>query len=444
MRVTKLKLHNILGFEDYELTFGDVTEISGANATGKTSVQQAIVGLLGKGHDASLLRAGCERGETVLLLEDPEDGTTVTVTAEVTREDTDRKAISSKVGKIGAVAKYLAGLSDLFALNPIEFIREKDPQKRIAWVAQFAAVDVDDSEIERAAGSKIRPPERRRTALQTIAAIRQRVYDERTGVNRLAEDKRRTARELEATLPEPVTVATAPEVAQTLLEPLRELRISVERKIQQVQEVVNSALEAEKKRLQEAYTAAIELARATRDDGITAALDLAQAAVAERTARLQAELRELVVGIAVAEEHNKSVAGATAVRKLVERAQTEAGVKEQEARALTAALERLDELKLSLLAKLPVKGMTIGPDDIELDDIPFDRVNTARKVGVGLQLSVARAAQLGCKLIVLDDAEHLDAKNFAALEEGCKKLVAKGYQFLIGRVTEGPLETRTL
>jgi len=69
MRITGIEIENILGIKELEFNPGQVTEISGKNGSGKTSILEAIKGALKGGHDATLLKAGETQGGVVLVLD---------------------------------------------------------------------------------------------------------------------------------------------------------------------------------------------------------------------------------------------------------------------------------------------------------------------------------------------------------------------------------------
>ena len=69
-KIAKIRINNILGIDELEFDAGQFNQISGPNGTGKTSVLEAIKATLRGGHDATLLRTGAEKGETVLVLDD--------------------------------------------------------------------------------------------------------------------------------------------------------------------------------------------------------------------------------------------------------------------------------------------------------------------------------------------------------------------------------------
>ncbi len=454
MRAAKLKFHNILGFEDYEVSLGAINRITGENGTGKTSLLQGFIGLFGPGHDASLLRAGAEQGEAVLVIEE-DNGSTTTVSKQISSDQTKPKVNNSKLGPL-APARYLKHVADLLALNPVEFLNLRDKKKRIEWLLTFCPMELDQQALVEAVGDWAIPPDWcEGPALDVIARVRKAIYDQRTGINRSAEDKARTVRELSATLPDDDGANHSAELTN-----LRNRQAQTARKLAAVEQKSAEILSGEQQRIQsehavkrakleaEVQTKIDEIKRqlAADVDSLVALKDseleqLRQDALqktAEAAQPLLTEQTDLIAKIAAAEERAKAQATAASVRSMVDRTQKEADQLAAQSQKLTGSLDRLDALKLDLLDQLPVKGMAIQDGEIYIDGVPFDRVNTARKVAIALRIACMRAESLDCKMICLDDAEHLDARNFKALEHACGQLVQDGYQFLIGRVSDPP------
>src|SRR5574343_633836 len=70
MKISKIRISNILGINHLEFEPGQITEISGKNGSGKTSVIEAVKNALKGGTDATLLRYGEKEGDILLVLDD--------------------------------------------------------------------------------------------------------------------------------------------------------------------------------------------------------------------------------------------------------------------------------------------------------------------------------------------------------------------------------------
>ncbi len=457
MRASLLKIKNVLGIEEREIKPGGLTVIEGDNGTGKTSILEALKALFQGGHDATLLRDGAEQGEIVLVLE---DGTSITKT--ITPADSKTVVRDPKRGKVGATARYLNSLADLLSVNPVQFLTA-DPKRRLEWLLEVLPLEVTAEELAQAVGSveglspdELQPGDQ--NALDAIARLRKRIYALRTGVNSVAEDKRRWVRETNEHLPPESDVNPAERVHRLRAE-LEGLQSDLgavktgnatalaERKNTLYAEFCTKrdGLKAEADRkiaaIQAQLNTDVEVARTAYNESVEQATQEAASGLQDATAVLNARIQALSGEIVRAEEQAVAYERAKSLRSLVDRTRKEAEEREAESERMTAAIENLDQLKARFLEDLPIAGLTVEDGRVLLDGIPFDRVNTARKVSVALQIAAMRAQDL--KLICLDDAEHLAPKTFAAFEKAAAQMAEKGYQFVVSRVAEGPLQVKT-
>lgn len=463
MRAVLLKTHNILGFEEYELRFGSVTKITGENDTGKTSVLQSLLGVLRKGHDGTLLRAGAERGEAVLVIEE-DDGSTTTISKEITPEESKRSVKNSLRGRIGADTRYIDNIVDVLAVNPIDFIRARTDKEQIAWLERFLPLEVDKKALREAVAIlTLSDRDLEGNALEVIGRVRQTVYDSRTGVNRLRDEKRKTIKTLSDGLPPQVDTEVSAELEETEkdLAAFNRAVHSVEKDTafekaevdRQIDRRYNEAVQQERNLAQEKIDAikaeletSVDRLRLVAETAKQEADTIFKKKVEGQQARFNAETGRLNSNIGGLRERADAATRATNTRRYI--AETEEGVKahEYDSQCLTQSLEKLDALKLHLMEQLPVGGLEIKDGKLFHDGVPLTRVNEARKLNIALQVAIARQEKLfpaGLRFICLDDTEHLDAKNFAALERAAEALSEQGYQFLISKVTKGPLSVET-
>ena len=201
MRVSKIKIRNILGIEDLEFSPGAVTTISGANSTGKTSVLEALKSVILGGHDATLLRHGANHGEVVLVLD---DGTEIKKSVD---EDESKLSVKdAKLGRLGAPKSFVDGLVKAQAFNPLQILDMDHKSRLDLLVSLIPKSEETDQQIqELIEKSSFSDSEKysflHMQPMRSLEAIRKRLYDERTGANRMAKDKRSTVEELSKTLP---------------------------------------------------------------------------------------------------------------------------------------------------------------------------------------------------------------------------------------------------
>jgi hypothetical protein len=362
---------------------------------------------------------------------------------------------------------------DELAIDPLSLITAK-PRDRARFALDLIDVELPDEAIAEATGHPV--PKFRGSALERIAVAREVLYDERTAVNRTAKENRSTAAKLRETLPsaeeeipdlaalraeraalassraEAEIAATAERVrcekaaakrraeaveaikanAQTELDAIRE---DAAERIRTIERERDAALERVKDRAREEAEKRANEERRTVEgaaEGERIAIEAAESAFGSRIPALDKAITQ-------AEERAKEHARAEKTREILADAEAAAEKAEAGSKALSAAIERLDALKASLLARLPIPGLEARPDDLYFDGTPFERLNTARQIEVGVRLAALRAGNSG--LVVVDHGEALDSASREALKAAAD---ACGIQLLVAVVSDGPLTVETL
>lgn len=429
MKVSHIKISNILGIEALEFSPGGITEISGSNGAGKTSVLEAIRSTLRGGSDATLLRQGATSGEVVLVLD---DGTSIRkrvtekgATVDVTRGD----AVLKKP------ASVIAQLSDALSVNPIEFLRAPEKQ-RVEALLQCMPVEVDEGRINQITGTLLRNTITG-TGLDALEAARKQIYDNRTGVNRSLKDKEATINQLRATLPaeplpEPPSDAQLQEQQQAI-DATRDAEVArIQGKLGDIREQAQGRIEAlhqqidalrqeitrEEREMQETAHRAASAIQDTQNEHQLASADikreLAQIAADSQQRARYAQTAETIEGLAA-----------------------DLGALKAESEACTGALDGLESYKAELMAALPISGLEIREGQVFREGIAFDRLNTAQQVDIAIEIAKLRAGELG--LICVDGLELLDHAAYEAFRERAE---ASGLQLVVSRVSDGPLEVK--
>lgn len=450
MRVLRIVIRNILGLESLDIRPGRVTEILGENGTGKTSCLEAIRAALGGGHDATLLKQGATEGEVILLLD---DGTEIK--RRITEDRSETTVTVPEFGRISKPASYIRTLADALSLNPVRFLTAAR-KERVDQLLQAIPMQVTADQITFVPTLALSGVDLDEHALTVIGKIHKAIYDQRTGVNRAEKEKRGTIKQMTETLPEDAPEGNWGDVLQqattafTALQDERSKRFKVietwadaqakqaEDACQQHIEEVKAELEKAIEKLRTDAQIEIDRTRAERD----AVVKAVEGGREERRATVEQEYRpredELKEKIgqakAMVEQHTK----AESTRQFIAQLTQEADQLAEGASKLTLALGRLEALKAGLLQRLPIPGLEVKDGDIFVDGIPFDRVNTAKKVQLAIEVARLRAGSLG--LVAVDGLECLDPKTFEAFRREAAKA---DLQFVISRVTEGPLEITT-
>ena len=449
LRAVRARIENILGIEHLEFDLGKWTLVKGPNGVGKTATLEAVRSLFkGAAHDATILKKGAKRGETWLLLSDG-----VELAKQVLVGKT---LLSVKVPKLGEISRapgYVKGLTGDLSLNPVEFITAK-PERQKELFLRAQPMRVTREQLEAAVGFPIKIPNLEGHAFDVLAVAEKLFYDDRTNVNRTLKQKEAAVQQLATSLPKaPPEGDWTAHVKQAERE-LRALdaehrgrkqqveRASVEEIIELGRDV--DAQTVELRRIAQVQIREIERVLMEHIEGLR-----------QVTAQLQAEKRDALKGMLATidseispqyeacvqkAEHARTMAdqyiAAESARNLLAQYQNEAKALDEEAQGLTHGLEGLRALRSSLTAELPIPGVTVGEQELEVDGIPLSRVEESRKVTLAVELAMLGAGEL--PLIVVDGIEALDAHTLQLFKQVIGKYDA---QVLAARV-EDPDPTR--
>lgn len=510
MKISQLHISNLLGVDEARLECGQITVLSGRNASRKTSILQALQAGLGGGDLGKLKRVGAEAEPEVVLVLRDEDGHHY----RVERKGKETR-VSEQVGQSAAYdtvrrpQSFLDSLYDAQLSNPLRFLAAP-ANTRADLLLEVLPIEID---VE-AFGAQVGPDAWRVVAetmqamlrkgihpLEVLASARALIYDERTGVNRSYQDKRRSAEQLARAIP-----AEMPEAGNGTLERLEAERdrsadriaglreraeaghreaLSVARaemdgavesikagfkagaaKIRSAHETTirerQARLEQEIARLRTEAQQDIDLLRKQEDaevqalrDSCEERIECAEAAYdgAEREAsRARAEAlaevaalepahQELVERVSRLRSEQEQTAKLQALKDQADKFAAEADSLHGMSDRLTVGLGALDIYKAKLLEQLPIPGLEVQGKDIAINGVPFDQVNTAEQIKIAVQLAVLRAKGQRLPVLFVDGAERLDAEAFKVL---IQELEATGVQTFISRVTTGDLQIERL
>ena len=436
--IARIRITNILGIDHLDVAAGQLTEFTGANGSGKTSALEAVRTALQGGHDATLLRAGQTQGEAVLILD---DGTEIT--KKVTPTKTDISIVGADGKKQLKPAATLDALRDLLSVNPVEFINaaKKD---RVQVLLSSMPIKLDADRVK-AAIQPLAIDVPNTHPLVALEAVRLAVFNERTGTNRAAKEKRATINQLAntipPTMPERVSVTEITEEI-AMLDAAKDARLEAIRdkldglvaensaKVQDIRQIAADRIrEIEKNRDDALALHATELAdvKYRADNAKTKTLTDHEAA----TSALRAKVEQ-------AAEADRAHARVDQTRKTVEDMTKAAEDLEAQAEGQTQALANLEAYKSELLAALPIPGLTVVDGEVMRHGIPFDRLNTAQQIEIAVELAKLRAGKLG--VICVDGMEALNPERY---DEFRKQILTSGLQMFVTRATDGPFQVQT-
>lgn len=438
MQIQQIKIRNILGVAELELSPKGFTEISGPNGSGKTSILEAIKSVLETGHDATLLRKGAEKGEAVLVLD---DGTELSKTVTPTGSTSAVRRDGKKVPRPSDVLKHL---TDMISVNPIDFLRA--PKKdRVRVLLEAMPLEADTAKLAEIAGVKVTAAPGTH-ALQVIQQVYTEVYDARTGTNRAVKEKKATITQLEQAVPPVPDGAdgdeTELEAALQEIDATRDAELTrISTKLEGIRTDTRTKIDAIRTKLQ-ADMDALKAAAQVEVDALNVELakqEAKAAAARERNVASFAGQREPIAAQLGTLRQNRDLhARRTQTLETIGVMETELSGLEEEAERQTAALAAIEQYKSDLLNSLPIPGLEVRDGEIYRDDVQFDRLNTAQQVDIAVEIAKLRAGDLG--IICVDRIECLDAESMEAFRE---RALASDMQMFVTRVSDDAFAINT-
>lgn len=432
LSVSRVKISNILGVEDLELTPGKFTAIVGRNGSGKTSTLEAIKAALRGGHDATLLRNGADQGEVVLVLD---DGT------QIGKRITPKASTAVFVGADGKraskPAESIRELIDALSVNPIEFLAVPRKQQ-ISALLEAMPMKADLDRLASISGMTLDASLADLHALEVIDRVHRDLYDERTGTNRAHKEKVATINQLSAAIPAGAGTVEGGEAG--VLEKMAEIDRARDAELDRIDKKLAGLETTWEEKLAD-IDARMQALRDEQAAVLSERANIRQAAEKQRAkagADHSAARAPLAEKLAIIQANRDAEAKARATRETIAQMEEEADALRDDADKATAALAALDAYKAELLASLPIPGLSVRDGEIYFRDVLFDRLNSAEQVKVAVEVAKLRAGQLG--LVCVDGIERLDGPAF---EDFKAAAMESGLQLVVTRVADGEFNVET-
>ena len=414
MKILKYHAHNVLGIKDVEFDMEGhhLFLVGGKNGQGKTSALTALVMALAgksgmKNYPEIALRTGEKKGKVeVELSGDPGMADVSGFKAELTwkrrasgKIDENFRLLDSTGAEAPEPRTLLKRLFQLKAFDPLEFERMK-PKEQATCVADMLGLDLDKYDQER-----------------------ERVYAERTVLGR--EGKNLAARLDSAVRHEDVPeqavdvkqLMLAMESAEAECKAKRGLEADLA-DLKQIQEDGTGELATLQEKIKE-----IKKELKERSKSIDA-----KEKELESTPDCDEQLKDIKTLLANASEVNEKVRDNVAYDELAGMVKAS----RDEYRRMTDRIADIDDERAEAVASAnwPIEGMSLGPDGVIWDGLPFEQASTSQRilasVAVGMQLNPA------LRLLVCEHGSDLDADTLKALD---KVLVENDFQMVIELVT---------
>lgn len=440
MKIQHIKIENILGIKHFELDpGGTLTEISGDNGQGKTSILEAIKAATQGGHDATLLRKGAEKGEIVLVMD---NGTELHKRVTATKSSLDLVKDGKKIPKATDTIK---GLTDLLSVNPVDFLTAPK-KKRVEVLLEAMPIEADPARLEQITGIPV-TAQPGVHGLALIEMLHQQVYDDRTGTNRAIKEKESTINQLELAMPDAPGGMEGDE--DDLRAKLNEARAARDAEAQRIDTKLSGIRNDSAARVQalkdeaQAKIDAIrnELAESLERERASLA-DIESKAAKQRQKAVDAfndAAQPLTAAISAIAANRDAAAKRKVTLETIANMEAETHDLREDVKKQTAALAALEAYKSELLNSLPIPGLEVRDGEVFRNGISFDRLNTAQQVDIAIEIAKLRAGDLAICCV-----DRFECLSPTTLEEFKARAEQSNLQLFVTRVDAGEMTIRTM
>ncbi len=440
LKAVRLIARDILSFEDLDIQFGDpITLVRAHNAAGKSNLTNLLLSFVDeKATDATLLRAGAEKGEAVLILS--EGGARWTIEQTVDEGGAiKRKAVRPDNSKEPRFREFVRSIANAMSVNPIKFV-QAEPSTRARIFIEQSDARLTPADLQAAGVTDYLQADLNQHGLAALDAIRKHVRNKREGVGGAMAHLKGAIIKLKEALPadteNPPTESEREELLRDHLDKslaVRNFQASMKLKWAQRAEEIRQPFRAER---QEAERQITELRQKLADLQTVEERAVSQAAQ-EFNADQQRELMVLTIEQNTAQDRVNRLddrlqeyARTRQTRSNIETYQVEVEEKQREWDRLQAQMRALDRLEADMLKNLPIPSVKpINGELYDRDGVPFPRWNEQRQWALAFQIAKTRAGRW--PFCVVDGIQFLDPRNKEKFLEAAKN---SGMQFLLTEV----------
>jgi len=477
--IKRIHIRNFKGIEYATMELGQITMISGANGTGKSSFLEAVKAPFQGGYDPALvndpeaegacrIRIG-ERpadkravpGTKAIVEMELEDGSRLKRVIDAQRATSSVECFSATGERLGGQG-YVEKLAPIGAVDPLAFLLA-DKKDRAKVVMEFLNVPLEESELDFIPGgdwwtSYMRDKDGRR--LQCFEAL--------NSVEKGLADRRRECdrrfRELAA------TIDNLRRSSPTINDESRDWQseaAEAETAYRHAESAYRAEIAAMRSEAEAARTQAIEQRTADNravDAWLAAEIAKLQAEASARKSSIQQAYTEQIEGIrraeAAAEEkitaesgalvderrraHEEAQRNLTAfhesigIRNHLKTVEDQHRVQLSESLRLETAIAKIRELRMEKMKNVGIEGLEMRDGEVFYRGLRLDALNTAQQIQIAAQIVSNNAREL--PFLIIDNAEHLDAETKT---EFVQALASSGFQVVVAEVSNSALTVQT-
>lgn len=467
MKVSTIKIKNMFGITERQITGSSSLELTGANGVGKSSVIDALrYALTNKSDRKYIIRNGESEGEIIV-----ETDSGLSIDRKARSEQSDYKSVKQNGTAVGSPEAFLRTLFVPLQLNPMEFIgmTEKEQNTVILNMIQY---DWDMSTIMKWFGEipqDVNYEQNILSVLYDIQAENGHYFQTRQDINRDIRSKKAVIADIANALPMGYdgTVWENANIGDlyTKIERIRKDNHDIEyakamidghdqkiRKFQADREISLAALDREIT----AESNQIDTELATLEERIKSLKEKRSGLAGKKEDRQKAIESEYKAAVAkfegeVSEYSELAKKETTPVDDLVAEADNTEKMKshvgewkrmlaiqedveklEEQSQLLTQKIEKARSLPGEILAtaEIPIEGLTVKDGIPLINGLPVSNLSDGEKLSLCVDIAAQNPG--GLQIVLIDGVERLSDKNRDALYERCK---SKGIQFIATRTT---------
>jgi len=440
MKIINLRIDNYLGIRKLKIDkLGKLNMIKGGNGSGKTSLQKAIEEVFkSSGKDFHVIHKDADKAEVCILLDNG-----IEIERKITHSSNTVKVVQDgeSVSQPAAFLKALLGES-YFGFNPVQFILQK-PAERRKMLLQSIDVKLSANFLKEVIGDDALLTyitengfDYSKHGVEVLEQIGAFIYNKRKEQNIKKTQLEKAIQQDKADLPKTVDSEKFKDFDfNKQMNELRDAESEINQYNSDVRELANlqnrfDQIDKEIKELE----SKIALLKAQKEQLYTAGKDLSETVKAFTPKDVESMRQEI-------QEYQANV---EIVAKMKEIEKRENNLKEET--EIHQDLDRLykilkDEAPRELLkgAKLPADNIQFEGDDILIDGIQIDKLNTQRQVEIAVKMAKRLAGKF--RVICIDDFEHMDDSHKQAF---IKAAEGDDFEYFIAQVTDGDLIVESL
>ena len=474
LRISEITIVDSYGIRLVKFYPGSITRITGPNSAGKSSVLKALAKIFEGGSDPGIVRQGAERSIVEIKLD---DGTVITRTCQPKRKrkgDTGQIEWTTTLEILqpdgtprNAPQTYINELGNLSAVDPSQILAinatTTPGRKLLAEILlRIMPISFESTAVQQAVQyrSSVEVPRSDPDMLalpvadspldlEGLKKFAAQVTELRRRTGQTRDDSDGAINRLQQSLPPDsdktdwnTALAEAEQYKTGVDTAIHERRIEIEAaKRDSIEasmaeragkiERINADIEAKMLALEQERNERILYVRNEKDKIIQDVISMAECAIAALDTESKPEADKAIAAIATAKERLASHHRAATLRQEIEIQTQTCRDSHWKYDQLTEVLERLDGLWREKLSSLPIPDLVVEGDQVLVGGIPWQNINTAKRVEIALQLCTLRAGKLG--LLMLDDCEHLTTETRTLLEQA---ITDAGFQLIEAIVSD--------